>query len=96
MMNVGMTKVMINTVYNTPVNQLIFCPQWDLICGEKYKVAMVQSIWMFGVMSGALVLGGLADMIGRLKTLMLALLCSIGFEGFSAFAPTYTIMVVFR
>ncbi|MPC14290.1 Solute carrier family 22 member 1 [Portunus trituberculatus] len=72
-----------------------FATEWNLICNEKYKVALVQSVWMFGVMSGALVLGGLADIIGRLKTLMLALLGTIAFEGFSAFAPTYLIMVVF-
>lgn len=57
---------------------------------------MVQSVWMLGVMMGALVLGGLADMIGRLRTLMLALLGTIAFEGFSAFAPTYLMMIVFR
>lgn len=72
------------------------CSQWNLICSEKYKVALVQSLWMLGVMMGALVLGGLADIIGRLRTLMLALLGTIAFEGFSAFAPTYMIMVVFR
>lgn len=73
-----------------------FASEWNLICSEKYKVALVQSVWMFGVMTGALVLGGLADIIGRLRTLMLALLGTIAFEGFSAFAPTYTVMVVFR
>lgn len=70
--------------------------QWNLICSEKYKVALVQSVFMFGVMMGALVLGPLADIIGRLRTLMLALLGTIAFEGFSAFAPTYVIVVVFR
>lgn len=74
----------------------ILCFQWDLICNEKYKVALVQSVWMGGVMSGALLLGGVADRLGRLRTLMGALLGTIAFEGFSAFAPTYLIMVVLR
>ncbi|XP_045609975.2 solute carrier family 22 member 15-like isoform X1 [Procambarus clarkii] len=73
-----------------------FASEWNLICSEKYKVALVQSVWMGGVMTGALLLGGVADVIGRLKTLMIALLGTIAFEGFSAFAPTFMVMVVLR
>ncbi|XP_069939350.1 solute carrier family 22 member 15-like isoform X2 [Cherax quadricarinatus] len=73
-----------------------FASEWNLICNEKYKVALVQSIWMGGVMTGALVLGGVADVIGRLKTLMMALLGTIAFEGFSAFAPTLVVMAMLR
>lgn len=95
-----LSKCIDNNVHNCRIvytsEYKSFATEWNLICNEKYKVALVQSVWMFGVMSGALVLGGLADIIGRLKTLMLALLGTIAFEGFSAFAPTYIIMVAFR
>lgn len=47
-------------------------------------------------MTGALLLGSVADVVGRLKTLMMALLGLIGFEGFSAFAPTFMVMVILR
>ncbi|XP_042237331.1 solute carrier family 22 member 15-like isoform X2 [Homarus americanus] len=73
-----------------------FASEWDLICSDKYKVALVQSLWMGGVMTGALLLGGVADVIGRLKTLTLSLLGMIAFEGFSAFASTLLIMIVLR
>ncbi|XP_069985725.1 organic cation transporter protein isoform X4 [Penaeus vannamei] len=73
-----------------------FASEWNLICSEKYKVAMVQSVWMGGVMTGALVLGSVADVIGRLKTLMVSILGTIAFEGFSAFAPTLMIMIILR
>ncbi|KAK4305397.1 hypothetical protein Pmani_022711 [Petrolisthes manimaculis] len=73
-----------------------FATEWHLICSEKYKVALVQSLWMGGVMSGALLLGGMADRLGRLRTLMGALLGTIAFEGFSAFSPSYLIMLVLR
>lgn len=73
-----------------------FATEWNLICSDKYKIALMQSVWMGGVMTGALVLGSVADLVGRLKTLMVALLLTIAFEGFSAFAPTYVIMVALR
>lgn len=47
-------------------------------------------------MTGALVLGSVADVIGRLKTLMVSILGTIAFEGFSAFAPTLMIMIILR
>ena len=51
---------------------------------------------MFGVMMGALVLGGLADRIGRLKTLMISLIGVIVFEGFSAFSSSLDILISLR
>ncbi|XP_071525816.1 solute carrier family 22 member 15-like isoform X2 [Panulirus ornatus] len=73
-----------------------FASEWNLICSDKYKVALVQTIWMTGVMTGALLLGGVADAVGRLKTLMMAVMGTIAFEGFSAFAPTFIIMTGLR
>ncbi|KAK7078545.1 hypothetical protein SK128_015727 [Halocaridina rubra] len=73
-----------------------FVSEWNLICSEKYKVPLVQSIWMGGVMMGALMLGGVADVVGRLKTLMVSLIGTIAFEGFSSFAPTFFIMLGLR
>ncbi|XP_042855678.1 solute carrier family 22 member 15-like isoform X2 [Penaeus japonicus] len=73
-----------------------FASEWNLICSEKYKVALVQSVWMGGVMTGALVLGSAADVVGRLKTLMVSILGTIAFEGFSAFAPTLMTMILLR
>lgn len=51
---------------------------------------------MGGVMTGALLLGGLADWIGRLKALFIAIVGTIGFEGFSSLAPTYVIYLCLR
>lgn len=73
-----------------------FPTEWNFICDQKYKVAFAQSIWMGGVMTGALVLGGTADIFGRLKTLMVSLLGTIAFEGFSSYAPTFAIMIGLR
>ncbi|XP_076034582.1 solute carrier family 22 member 15-like [Oratosquilla oratoria] len=73
-----------------------FAIEWNLICHEKYRVALVQSIWMAGVMTGALLLGGLADKLGRMKTLMVMLMGTVTFEGFSAFAPTFELFLSMR
>lgn len=36
-------------------------PQWDLVCSYRQLRQMAQSIYMAGVLVGALVLGGLSD-----------------------------------
>ncbi|XP_070573944.1 organic anion transporter 3-like [Ptychodera flava] len=54
--------------------------QWDLVCDQTALSQISQSIYMIGVMIGALVVGRLSDRSGR-KTMYLACLWSLGIFG---------------
>nr|XP_021156918.1 solute carrier family 22 member 6-A [Columba livia] len=71
-------------------------PQWDLVCGYRQLRQMAQSIYMAGVLVGALVLGGLSDRFGR-KALLLWSYLQLGVMGTcTAFAPNYASYCAFR
>ncbi|XP_064650765.1 solute carrier family 22 member 15-like [Lineus longissimus] len=44
--------------------------EWHLICGDAYKISLVQSVYMFGVLIGALLFGIISDKYGRFWTVM--------------------------
>ncbi|XP_030921255.1 solute carrier family 22 member 6-A-like [Geospiza fortis] len=69
---------------------------WDLVCGYRQLRQMAQSIYMAGVLVGALVLGGLSDRFGRKAMLMWSYL-QLGVMGTcTAFSPNYASYCVFR
>uniref|UniRef100_A0A8B9C237 Solute carrier family 22 member 8 n=1 Tax=Anser brachyrhynchus TaxID=132585 RepID=A0A8B9C237_9AVES len=69
---------------------------WDLVCSYRQLRQMAQSIYMAGVLVGALLLGGLSDKFGRKAMLMWSYL-QLGVMGTcTAFAPNYASYCVFR
>ncbi|XP_057281356.1 solute carrier family 22 member 6-A-like [Pezoporus wallicus] len=70
--------------------------EWDLVCSYRQLRQMAQSIYMAGVLVGALVLGGLSDRFGRKAMLMWSYL-QLGVMGTcTAFAPNYATYCVLR
>lgn len=70
--------------------------EWNFVCNRRWMGAIAQTIYMFGVFTGAVVLGGLADKVGR-KTVfcwsaLLQLLLGVGV----AFTPNYISFLVLR
>ncbi|XP_071444216.1 organic cation transporter protein [Hetaerina americana] len=63
--------------------------EWDFVCSRRWMGAVAQSAYMFGVFTGAVVLGSLADRYGRKKifyiSAVLQLLLGVGV----AFVPEY-------
>lgn len=39
--------------------------EWNLVCNQRWKGAVAQTVFMLGVFTGAIFLGGLADKVGR-------------------------------
>lgn len=69
---------------------------WNLVCNARWMGALAQTIYMFGVFTGAVTLGGLADKIGRKAVFCwsaaLQLIIGVGV----AFIPEYYSFLVAR
>lgn len=70
--------------------------EWDLICDRAWMGPMIMSLFMAGVMVGAIVLGSLADKIGRRKTLSLTFTTLIIANLAGAYATNYITYVTMR
>ncbi|KAF5949237.1 hypothetical protein HYC85_011230 [Camellia sinensis] len=70
--------------------------EWGLVCGHKYKVGLVQSLFFGGCMIGAGIFGHLSDSIlGRKGSLTVVCILNAIFGCLTAFAPnfrTYTLL----
>ncbi|XP_010509193.1 PREDICTED: organic cation/carnitine transporter 4-like [Camelina sativa] len=71
--------------------------EWGLICGEKYKVGLVQALFFAGCMIGAGVFGHLSDSkLGRKGSLTVVCISNSIFGIATAFSPNYWTYVVLR
>ena len=70
--------------------------EWNLVCDREWMAPFSMSVFMAGVMIGALLLGAVADAAGRKRTLGLCLTAIVFLNGFSAVAPTYALYVALK
>lgn len=70
--------------------------EWGLVCSLRPLKQMIQTIYMGGVLTGAIVYGGLSDRFGRRSVLIWSYL-QLGVLGCSsALSPSYTAYCIFR
>ncbi|XP_063173135.1 solute carrier family 22 member 6-A-like [Candoia aspera] len=70
--------------------------EWDLVCDFRSLQQLAQSIYMAGVLVGAIIFGGLSDKFGR-KALLLWSCFQMAVSGScTAFIPSFTAYCVFR
>lgn len=70
--------------------------EWGLVCDQAYKVEAIQSVYMFGTLFGAPLLGNMADNYGRKPVYIVCYIgtCIAGF--ISAFATSYNLFMLLR
>ncbi|KAJ7307416.1 hypothetical protein JRQ81_009433 [Phrynocephalus forsythii] len=83
-------------VYDRSVFTNTIITEWDLVCGLRTRRQMAQSIYMGGVLVGALVFGTLADRVGRKAVLSWSYLQMAVSGVCTAFSPSFTAYCVFR
>lgn len=63
--------------------------QWHMVCNDRYKGAIAQTVYMLGVFTGAVLLGSLADKIGRKKVFCISATLQLIFGVGVAFINEY-------
>ncbi|XP_066300935.1 organic cation transporter protein-like isoform X1 [Branchiostoma lanceolatum] len=70
--------------------------EFDLVCDSNELNQFAQSMFMVGVLLGAVGSGQLSDMIGRKKTMFIGIFLQLISGVAVAFSPSYALFVVFR
>jgi len=83
------TRVACDELGFLSVDKSSIVSEWGLVCDQNWKSKATMSTFMAGVMIGALILGNLADRIGRKLTMTITTAGIIFFNTTSAFASSY-------
>lgn len=83
-------------VYDTTYYQSTRASEWDFVCDKRWMIAIAQTLYMLGTLTGALTLGGLADKIGRKKVFYLSAVLQLILGTGVAFVPWYYPWLVVR
>lgn len=73
-----------------------FTSEMNWICGEAWKLTLGQSMFFVGSVVGTLVLGYLADIVGRLPILILANLIAMTGNLLTIFGTSLPLFCIFR
>lgn len=70
--------------------------QWQLVCEHEWLVALAETVYMAGIMAGAMIFGNIADQYGRKHTLIVALMLGVTVSFPLPFIPNYALFLVFK
>ncbi|XP_006626299.2 organic cation transporter protein [Lepisosteus oculatus] len=82
--------------YSKETFQSTIVTEWDLVCDNAKLNNIGSSIYMFGLLVGAVVYGALADKYGRRCIILLGLAVQTVFGVGAAFSPNYYVYVFLR
>ncbi|CAN9501230.1 unnamed protein product [Ophioblennius macclurei] len=70
--------------------------EWNLVCSLRPLKQMIQTIYMGGVLTGAIIFGGLSDRFGRRSVLIWSYFQLLVLGCCSSLSPTYSAYCIFR
>ncbi|XP_077950133.1 solute carrier family 22 member 13 isoform X4 [Gasterosteus aculeatus] len=82
--------------YSTETFQSTTVTEWDLVCDSASMNNMGSSVYMFGLLVGAVVYGSLADKYGRRIIILINLAVQAVFGVGAAFAPNFYVYIALR
>uniref|UniRef100_A0A8D2E0X1 Solute carrier family 22 member 6 n=1 Tax=Sciurus vulgaris TaxID=55149 RepID=A0A8D2E0X1_SCIVU len=83
-------------IYDNSTFPSTIVSEWNLVCSHRALRQLAQSLFMVGVLLGAMVFGYLADRLGRRKVLILNYLQTAVSGTCAAYAPNFPVYCAFR
>ncbi|XP_069422111.1 solute carrier family 22 member 6 [Ovis canadensis] len=83
-------------VYDNSTFPSTIVTEWDLVCSHRALRQLAQSLYMMGVLFGAMIFGCLADRLGRRRVLIFNYLQTAVSGTCAAFAPNFPVYCAFR
>ncbi|CAH2047294.1 unnamed protein product, partial [Iphiclides podalirius] len=83
-------------VFDTQYRSSSRAIEWDFVCDKRWMGAVAQTVYMLGVFTGAVVLGGMADKYGRKTIFCWSGVLQLIFGVVVAFIPEYWSFLVIR
>ncbi|XP_046301715.1 solute carrier family 22 member 6 [Marmota monax] len=83
-------------IYDNSTFPSTIVSEWNLVCSHRALRQLAQSLFMVGVLLGAMVFGSLADRLGRRKVLILNYLQTAVSGTCAAYAPNFPVYCAFR
>jgi MFS family permease len=83
-------------IFDTSVFENTLQMEWDLVCDRQTFSSISQTIFMFGILVGNMVFGGLADKLGRRIPLVIAVIMQLLFGVASSFVTNFWLFVACR
>lgn len=85
-----------NWVYDTQYVSSSRGIEWNFVCKRRWMGAVGQTVYMFGVVVGSIVIGRLSDKFGRKSVFRWAAICQFCFNMGVAFTTEYYTFLVIR
>lgn len=85
-----------NYVFDTTYRSSSRAIEWNLVCDKRWMGSIAQTIYMLGVFTGAVVLGGMADKYGRKTIFCWSGVLQLLFGVLVAFIPEYWSFLVIQ
>ncbi|XP_068094729.1 solute carrier family 22 member 13-like [Hyperolius riggenbachi] len=83
-------------VYDTSQQKATLVTEFNLVCNRKDQTDISQSVYMAGLLIGAMIFGPLGDWIGRRPVILISMLLTVAFGVGAAFVSDFYVYTALR